>query len=195
MECIIKKKWRQGTRSDHVIQCTWNLPMLDMQVPGRVVGHDLVRKTLCLWCFQNAVPRKLPRETLQQTNMDPFKKEKKKKEKDMPTPHRIEQRSVCGCGKEAEGLWKGAVAVAAAAWVPWTSTLGEMHTSNAEVGVGVRERGGPVCADSLCRLVCLGKPSAGSSLAAEELALGTGCAANNSKWWRWGGSLWCCSPL
>lgn len=88
--------------------------MLDMQVPGRVVGHDLVRKTLCLRCFQNAMPRKLPQGTLQQTNMDPFKKKKKKKEKDLPAPHHTEQGSVCGRGKEAEWLWRGAMAVAAA---------------------------------------------------------------------------------
>lgn len=68
------------TRSDHVAPGTWDLPMLDMQVPGRVIGHHLVRKTLCsLRCFQNAMPRELPKGTMQQTSMDPFKKKKKKK--------------------------------------------------------------------------------------------------------------------
>lgn len=60
-------------------------------------------------------------------------------------------------------------------------------------GAGAGE-GCPACADSV-PAVCLGKLSAGSLLAAEELAPGTGLAANNSKGWRGGGSLRCCSPL
>lgn len=77
-------------------------------------------------------------------------------------------------------------------------TFDEMHRLDSECrgGGGARREGLPgVSRLSLLRLVCLRKPSTGSLLAAEELAPGKGLAANNSKWWRRGGSLRCCSPL
>lgn len=71
----------EGTRSDHVARRTWDLPMLDFQVPGRVVGHDLVKKARG---FQHVMFRELLNGTLQKTNSDPFKKDKAERRKFRP---------------------------------------------------------------------------------------------------------------
>lgn len=82
--------------------------------------------------------------------------------------------------------------------------LGEMYIWwNAQTRFRMQRRGqglgreGLPCGSrfSLRWLVCLDKLSAGSLLTAEELAPGKRLGANNSKWWRRGGSLRCCSPL
>ena len=47
----VKENEAKGTRGDPVVQRTWDLPMLDIQVPGRAVGHDLGKKTLMFLFF------------------------------------------------------------------------------------------------------------------------------------------------
>ena len=60
--------------------------MLDLLVPGRVVGHDLVKKTLCFFrCYQNAMPREFQKELCRKPIWSHLKREKQKEEKDLPT--------------------------------------------------------------------------------------------------------------
>lgn len=150
--------------------------------------------------------RKLPKGTLQNTNMEPFKEDTE--QKDLPPCHHAQQGSVYRWGRRYKGSgrwgWGGCVCLGAgdhAHSVKCTfgeCTFDKMHRSDSEHRGGGGGRGeGLPCMSRLSprRPVCLGKPSEGSSLTAEELAPGKGFAANNSKWWRRGGSLWCCSPL
>lgn len=58
-----KENEDKGTKGDHVARGTWDLLMLDLLNPGRVVGRDLGKKTPCFFrCYQNAMPREFQKE-------------------------------------------------------------------------------------------------------------------------------------
>lgn len=116
--------------------------MLDLLVPGRVVGRDLVKKTLCFFrCYQNAMPREFQKELCRKPIWSHLKRERQKEEKDLNR-----------WGRRAQGLWKGAMA-AVTAWVLWTAHLVKCtyQIENAEAWQGRL----PSCTASLPVLACL----------------------------------------
>lgn len=114
------------------------------------------------------MPTELPTGISQHNNMDPFKK--KKEEKDLPSPHHVQQGSVHRWGQEAQRLGGGAAM--AAAWL--LGCPGAAHSvkrtlvkctdggSECRSGGGAGSGPGARGAQTRCAgLVCLGEPIAG----------------------------------
>lgn len=118
--------------------------------PWQAVGHDLVKKILrFLRCFQNATTRELPKgASFAENQYGSILKEKRRKKKTCQLLLTYSRGVVYRWRVGAQGLWKGATAVAAALAHARLVKCTE-RAQDAVAGAGVGETGCPGWTDSL----------------------------------------------